>query len=1542
MALDDTRSAFPLDIAIIGLAGRFPGASGTAGFWRNLVDGVESIVPLSDAELEAHGINRFTFNAPNYVKAAAALEGCEDFDADFFKINAKEAELMDPQHRIFLECAVEAMENAGYDPLRCEGSVGVYGGTGINTYLTGLLRGNEAGVSRTMVVVGNDKDYVATRVSYKLNLRGPSLTVQTACSTSLVAIHLACQSLLTGESDMALAGAVSVSNHIRRGYYYTEGGMVAPDGHCRPFDADAQGTVFGDGVGIVVLKRLDRALADGDCIRAVIKGSAINNDGLDKVGYTAPSVNRQAAVVAEALAVADISPDTISYVEAHGTGTSLGDPIELAALTQVFGGTTDRTAFCGIGSVKANIGHLNAAAGVAGLIKVILAMQHELLPPLINFRSLNPQIDLQNSPFQILTEPTRWPRGAAPRRAGVSSFGVGGTNAHLVVEEAPRAAVIQSAPSERPAELLLISGRTPEALDTIAKDLASRLRDGASMQLTDVAFTMNTGRTVHDRGWAIVATDVADAIAQLEGGGRRTLYGQLDLKGQREVVFMFPGQGSQHAGMAAGLYASSNSVFRRELDRCVALLRPVLDRDLLDVIYPQRGSNAPPASLINETEWAQPAIFGVSYALARQWMEWGVRPRGMIGHSVGELVAACIAGVMPLEAALHVVAARAKLMQACPRGAMLAIAAAPEEVAPAMPDGVVVAVVNGPAACVASGSLPGVEELQRLLVDRGIACSLLRTSHAYHSPLMAAAAEPLTRTIRQFQLSPPMIPYISNVSGDWITDDEATDPDYWARHLLEPVQFLRGLRTLTEGRADILLEAGPRRTLTTLARQTGAAKDAVYVSSLPHGSDTPRADWDQMLRGLGEIWLGGIAIDWAGFYRGEKRRRVVLGTYPFERRRFSVIDGDAEPPTAQSGPISGKIDNAFHTASWRRGPAPLEPPGLKGNWLVFAADDPVSEQLASSLKAEGAHVTVVTKGERFADIEDGSLQIVPHNQRHYDLVIKTLATLNRLPRRVVYLWGVEAAPLLGIDDPAAYAELDRVFFGLMHLIRALGENAPNNPVEIACIGSGTQEVTGGDMTNALAAMMLGPVIVAPEEYPSVTTRFIDLPALPADRGSCAALAANLLQELGVNAINPLVALRGPYRWLQTQQRISLPPPIETVRTIAPGAVVLITGGLGDLGLAIAESLATEEQAKLILVGRTGLPPRGEWDGILAGDAAGGPIAAAIRTVRSLEDKGSEVLIGRADAADINQMQDVVTEAYERFGEINGVIHAAGVAGVGPIGTKDRDGAMRVLAPKVIGLAVLDKLFRGRSIDFLALFSSVNALHGMVGQVDYAAANNYLDAVARLGRTAWAKRVVSINWDAWSEVGMAVKTQLPPQLQAARREALRFGLQTAEGVDAFRRVIAKPLAQVAVSMRDMNRARIVRASANRRRGARTVTAQAADAAPETMSGRHPRPRLRQEYVAPETEMERVMAAIWADLLQVDKVGVADDFFDLGGHSLLALQLLPLINERFRVTVTQKELFSAPTLGGLAVLVEDKLISEIENVSDDAASEALAAS
>jgi phthiocerol/phenolphthiocerol synthesis type-I polyketide synthase E len=492
VALDDTRSAIPLGIAIIGFAGRFPGSPSVETFWRNLRDGTESIVPLSDADLEAHGINRFTFNAPGYVKAAAALEGCEDFDASYFRIDAQEAELMDPQHRIFLECAVETMENAGYDPLRYPGSIGVYGGTGINTYLT--PNGAESDVAHTMVVVGNDKDYVATRVSYKLNLRGPSLTVQTACSTSLVAIHLACQSLLMGESDMALAGGVSVSNHVNRGYFHTEGGMVSPDGHCRPFDADAQGTVFGDGVGIVLLKRLDRALADGDHIRAVIKGSAVNNDGLDKAGFTAPSINRQAAVVAEALAVADISPDTIGYIEAHGTGTSLGDPIEVAALTQVFRAATDRTGFCGIGSVKANIGHLNAAAGVAGLIKVILALEHEMLPPLINFRAPNPQIDFAGSPFTVIAEPTRWPRGAVPRRAGISSFGIGGTNAHLVLEEAPRRLPAQSPPSNRPAELLVLSARSPEAVDSIARDLAARLRQNTALCLADVAFTLNTGR----------------------------------------------------------------------------------------------------------------------------------------------------------------------------------------------------------------------------------------------------------------------------------------------------------------------------------------------------------------------------------------------------------------------------------------------------------------------------------------------------------------------------------------------------------------------------------------------------------------------------------------------------------------------------------------------------------------------------------------------------------------------------------------------------------------------------------------------------------------------------------------------------------------------------------------------------------------------------------------------------------------------------------------------------------------------------------------
>jgi amino acid adenylation domain-containing protein len=918
-------------VAVVGMAGRFPRCRNVDELWESLRAGRECLTVLSEEELLAAGAGLQEVHDPRYVRVRGVLEDVDLFDAAFFGITPREAEILDPQHRLFLECAWEALEDAGYDPARHAGRIGVYAGSGLPSYLLHNLASNHA-VMRSLggfqTMIANDKDYLPTRVSYKLNLRGPSLSVQTGCSASLVAVHLAVQSLFAGECDMALAGGVKVSLPQTVGYLFQEGGILSLDGHCRAFDARAQGTVGGSGVGIVVLKRLSDALADGDRVRAVILGTAINNDGADKVGYTAPSVDGQAEVVAEALAVAGVDPRTISYVEAHGTGTALGDPIEVAALTQAFGETDGCRGYCALGSIKTNLGHLDTAAGIAGLIKTVLALERRELPPSLHFEQPNPAIDFAASPFYVSTRLSPWVPAAGPRRAGVSSFGIGGTNAHVVLEEAPSSAAAAPDPG-RPWQVVVLSARTTTALRAAAAHLRDHLRRHPDLSLADAAYTLQVGRAAFEHRLAVLCRDADDAAAALAAlDPARVVTGHRP-SGEVPAAFLFPGQGSQHPGMAADLY-DGEPVFGAAFDRCAERLAPALGRDLRRIVHPPAGEVEAAWELLEQTAFTQPALFAVEYALAQLWMEWGLRPQAMAGHSVGELVAACLAGVFSLEDALDLVALRGRLVQGLPGGAMLSVRLAEAELLPLLEDGVELAAVNGPAQVTVAGPPPAVAELAERLSSLGVAHRRLRASHAFHTAAVEPILDQFAAEVARRRPAPPRVPYLSNVTGDWITVAEATDPAYWARHLRGTVRFSASLAKLLEEPGRALLEIGPGRTLTALVQQQPAGRQAACaVASLPH-PDAQVSSQEFLLATLARLWTAGVEVDWQRFHQPARRRRVALPTYPFERQRY-WIEAALPPPAAASADLDSAPAPAVPAPApalydWTRGSVPFVAP----------------------------------------------------------------------------------------------------------------------------------------------------------------------------------------------------------------------------------------------------------------------------------------------------------------------------------------------------------------------------------------------------------------------------------------------------------------------------------------------------------------------------------------------------------------------------------------------------------------------------------------
>ena len=887
-------------VAIVGLAGRFPGAKDASAFWQLLANGVEAIGHFSNAELEHR--NADSLPGVMHVNARGVLADVDQFDAEFFNIPPREAELMDPQHRLFLQCAWHALEDAGRDPASFPGLIGVYAGVSLNTYLlynlqnlaAGLAGSYQVGAYHTML--GNDKDFMPTRVSYKLGLRGPSMAVQTACSTSLVAIAQACQALLSFQADLCLAGGASISFPQKRDYPYTEDAMVSPDGMCRPFDAEAKGTVFGHGVGVVALRRLDDAIADGDNILAVIRGSAVNNDGADKIGFAAPSVNGQAAVIAMAQALAEVDPTTISYIEAHGTGTPMGDPIEVAALTQAFRQHTAAKSFCTIGTGKGHIGHLDVAAGVTGLIKTVLQMQHRQIPAILHFNQPNPNIDLANSPFLISSKLSPW-TGPRPLRAGVSAFGVGGTNAHVVLEESPPLAVL---PCTRPHQLLILSARNAQALHQSTKRLADHLQNH-DLPLADVAWTLQSGRRAFAHRCFAVCSGRDDAVRIFSDETKyHTSTGEIK---NPSIAFMFPGQGAQHAEMAAGLY-HSEPVFRHEVTQLCALAAPLMGFDLRLVLFPT-GDPTAAHERLRQTAVAQPALFTVELALAKWWRHMGVTPQACIGHSVGEYVAATLAGIMSEVDALRLVITRGQLIQELPAGTMLSIRLSESELIPWLKPSCSIASINAPQRCVAAGPTSDMAELEQRLTASGIICRPLKTSHAFHSSMMDAILPRFAEAVATVRLSPPSVPIMSCVTGTWLKPAEAIDPQYWVRHVRSTVRFADACAALCANTNHVLLEVGPGRTLTTLAHQNARSDARSMIASLPTPNELSAGnehhhDTAAVMEALGRLWLAGAIIDWTAFHAHEPRRRVSLPGYPFATSRFWIA-----PPTGASVPPAG-------------------------------------------------------------------------------------------------------------------------------------------------------------------------------------------------------------------------------------------------------------------------------------------------------------------------------------------------------------------------------------------------------------------------------------------------------------------------------------------------------------------------------------------------------------------------------------------------------------------------------------------------------------
>lgn len=1507
------------DVAIIGMSGRFPGAKNLAEFWKNLREGVESITPISAKELAASGVDPSALENPNFVPFGSFIEDIDLFDARFFGFSPREAESLDPQQRIFLECAWHALEDAGCDPETYPGLIGVYAGCAMSTYLYHLQSSPAfmALLGYLQVYIGNDKDYLTTRTSYKLNLRGPSFSVQTACSTSLLAVAVACDGLVSHQCDIALAGGVCVRVPQKTGYYFEPGGIFSPDGHCRVFDERAQGVVFGNGEGIVVLKRLADALADGDPIDAIIKGWAVNNDGSAKATYTAPGLQGQADVISKAQQRAGVRPQTITYVETHGTGTSLGDPIEIAALTQVFRAGTKKKNFCAVGSVKSNVGHLDPAAGVASLIKTVLALQHKQIPASLNCERPNPHIDFTDSPFYVNSALSEWKVSLGPRRAGVSAFGIGGTNVHLVLEEAP---AIQSAESCRPHQLLVLSATSSSALETAISNLVEHIEQNGDSNSGDLAYTFQIGRRAFKHRCALVYQDLDDLVKALKTKDPRRLLVSTQEPRPRSVVFMFPGQGSQYVNMGLHLY-HAEPTFRSNFDLCSELLKPQLALDLRTVLYPPAEQVEASARWLTQTQITQSALFAIEYSLAQLWMGWGIRPEAMIGHSIGEYVAACLAGVFSLDDALALVAERGRLMQELPGGSMLAVPLPEPELQPFMEGKLDLAATNEASLCVVSGPAATIEQLQARLSEQGLDSRRLHTSHAFHSRMMDPILEAFASRVARVTLKDPRIPYISNVTGDWIRASEATDPDYWARHLRKPVRFAEGLRLLLKEQDQILLEVGPGQSLSTFARRhPDKTTGHLILSSLRHPQDL-HADTEFLLSALARLWLSGARVEWPGFHIHEHRHRIHLPVYPFERQRYWAELPESADSFSSVIMKEPDIANWFYVPSWEYAISPESNngsgPGKTSRWLVFEDDCGVGHEIVDRLQRGGHDVITIRRAEQYAKMGPHAYEIDPKQRQHYLTLFGELRDLKRLPEKIVHLWSVGPT-----DDKRSESELFEYyqevgFYSLLSIAQALIKLKVTDPIQIGAVSNDLHLVTGEEQICPAKAMLLGACKSIPQEYPKISCRNLDIVVQAEDGRTIDRSADEIIVELSEDYPYPVVAYRGGQRWVQTFEPLRLEKSPETIPALRQSGVYLITGGLGNIGLELAGHFALSVQARLVLLGRSNFPAKQNWKEWLETHDAQDGTSLKIRRLQDIESLGSEVLIISADVADKEQMQSALEQTYTQFGSLHGVVHGAGNIASNAffaIDQAEHDLCERQFQAKIRGLIVLEQVLRDKNLDFVVLLSSVSSVLAGLGYVAYSAGNIFMDVFACKYNQTSGVPWISIDWDTWDFREASTTTADP--------DPAELTMYPEEGVEAFRRILFSGVVpQLVVSTGDLH--------ARMDRWINLSHLRKAQEVKESQSSRlHARPELANPYIAPRNDLEQAITEVWQQTLGVAQVGVLDNFFtDLNGSSLLATQLVSQLRGRFQVELPLRRFFEGPTVADLAAIISPQYESEL---------------
>ena len=1378
-------------IAIIGIGCRFPGAKSPEAFWKLLCNGMDAITQVPSNRWDMTSCNETQLEATEEIKPhlGGFLEQVDQFEPEFFGISPREANSIDPQQRLLLEVTWEALEDAGQIPESLTGTqTGVFIGISSHDYSVSLWGSSS---NDNYATTGTAHCIAANRISYLFNWTAPSIAVDTACSSSLVAVHLACQSLWSGESNLAMAGGVNALLSPKATLNMAKAGFIAPDGHCKTFDDRANGYVRGEGAGVVLLKLLSQAEADGDSIYAVIRGSAVNQDGRSN-GITAPNLQAQEAVLRQAYRQAGVSPGHVQYIEAHGTGTKLGDPIEMKALGKVINKDRLPGDYCAVGSVKTNIGHLEAAAGIAGLIKVALSLKYQQIPPSLHFQDPNPYIPFHKLPLRVQETLAPWQKGSSLALAGVSSFGFGGTNAHVVLEEAPiqKSQTQDSELVERPCHILTLSAKSEQAWQELAQRYEEFLGNNSTAALADICFTANTRRSHFNHRLAIITSDqqeLGEKLAKISAPEKPTgvFSGKLPHNHQSpKIAFLFTGQGSQYLNMGRQLY-ETQPVFRQTLDQCEQILQSYLDKSLLEVIYPENTQELN-NSIIDQTAYTQPALFAIEYALFQLWRSWGIKPDVVLGHSVGEYVAATASGVFSLEEGLKLIAHRGRLMQQLPSGGeMVAVMASEHRVNQLIDlytEQVAIAAINGPESVVISGATPGIRTLRDSLEAEGIKIKQLQVSHAFHSPLMEPMLAEFEAVASQITYNQPQIPLISNITGA-IADESIATASYWVNHVRQPVKFAQSMETLHQLGYDVFLEIGSKPILLGMGRQCLPEGVGVWLPSVRPGQE----DWQQMLHSLGELYVRGVKVDWLGFDQDYSRCKVVLPTYPFQRQRYWIETSEKESQKAaysaknQTTTILDWLNNGktqklaqqlkkigkftpeqtkllpelleillkqhqeqlttetlkdwLYQVQWK----PVLNTHLKTNikvchWLIFADMTGVGKKLSQQLQQQGSECSLVYRGKHYQKLEKGAYQLNPSEPQEFEQLIQSVQKNSELPlERVVHLWSLEVPTPKDLTI-TSLGQAQRWGCGtVLHLVKALSKS--NNVSKLWLVTRGAQSVQSTtEEVSVAASPVWGMGRVISLEHPKLWGGMVDLdPQTPESE------TETLLQLIADNnQLEDHLALRRNRTYIARLVKQS--PTASQPVSLESNATYLITGGLGALGLHTAKWMLDKGARHLVLISRTQ------------------PSQHKIAAIGNLQKQGAEVVVAQADVCNFEELSKVFEQVNSDMAPLKGIVHAAGVGAFQPMQHIELTQLEEVMAAKVIGGWILHQLTQDKELDFFVSFSSIAAVWGAAGQAHYAASNHFLDGLTHY-RRAKGLPSLSINWGPWSGGGMAGEQEL---------------------------------------------------------------------------------------------------------------------------------------------------------------------------------------